>query len=174
MRKYLALAALVSALAATACDGAGSGAILGPEDTGPAYLLPPIDEGGGDCCGGGGGETGGGTTTPPPSPQYRISADLYVDHVENSQAHMRAWSRFEQLVGTSWVKIDASSLSVSCSGPGVSDSDSESNAGFIDVEFDAGPYVNGAFITISCYHQATYGGVTYTATTSESFTWTYL
>ena len=87
---------------------------------------------------------------------------------------IRAWSRFEQLVGSTWVKIDASTLSVSCTGPGVSDSDSENNAGFTDVEFDAGPYNYGTHVTITCSHAATYGGVTYTATTSFSGTWIYL
>ena len=168
MRKYLALAVLASAVAVTACDGARTGSIVGPPDQ-PVYLLPPDDGGGGGGGGEGGGETGGGT-----GPQYRLSADLGTEYVNNSRAHMRAWSRFEQLQGSTWVKIDASTLSVSCTGPGVSDSDSENNAGFTDVEFDAGPYVNGAHITITCNHTATYGGVTYTATTSQSFTWTIL
>lgn len=173
MRKYLALAALVSALATAACDGAGSGAIVGPEDAAPAYLLPPIDEGGGgDCCGGGGGETGGGTYTPPPAPQFRISADLYP--IPSDDVKFRAWSRFEQLINGSWVKVNASTLAVSCSAPGVYDSDSETNAGFTDVEFVVGPYQNGAYFTISCYHQATYGGVTYTGNTSYSAQYIYL
>lgn len=173
MRKYLALAALVSALATAACDGAGSGAIVGPEDAAPAYLLPPVDEGGGDCCGGGGGgETGGGTYTPPPAPQYRLSVDLYP--IPSDDVKFRAWSRFEQLVNGSWVKVDASTLSVSCSAPGVSDSDSETNAGFTDVEFVVGPYQYGAYFTVSCYHQATFGGVTYTGSTSQSGQYIYL
>ena len=168
MRKYLALAVLASAVAMTACDGARSGTIVGAPDQ-PSYLMPVDDGGGGGGGGEGGGGTGGGT-----GPQYRLSADLGVEYVNDSKAHMRAWSRFEQLVGSTWVKIDASTLSVSCTGPGVSDSDSENNAGFTDVEFDAGPYNYGAYVTISCSHSATYGGVTYTAATSYSFTWTYL
>lgn len=43
-----------------------------------------------------------------------------------------------------------------------------------DVEFDAGPYSYGSHVTITCSHAATYGGVTYTATTSFSGTWIYL
>ena len=158
MRSYVALVAL-AALSAAAC-GDGGRQITALD--GPSYNIP-IDDGGGGGGGGGGGETGGGGT---PSPQYRVYGEVYKIDGAPNYAKVRGWSRFEQLVNGSWVKIDASTLAVSCAGGGSSDSDSENNAGFTDVEFWIGPAPQYAAYTVTCYHTATYAGVTYTATSS--------
>ena len=172
MRKLLSLAtALVLCTSLAGCGADGSGGPTTPQ-TPAVRNLPPVDEGGGDYGGGGGGggDTGG-TVTPPPAPQYRLSAQVYPIASERcgyncSRVEMRGWSRFEQNIGGQWVKVDASSIGLQCYGAGVSDSDQESNAGFTDVQFWIGPAPVGYNYLVQCSHTATYGGVTYTTSSS--------
>ncbi|HEX8829743.1 MAG TPA: hypothetical protein VF705_01170 [Longimicrobium sp.] len=164
--KRLAFCALLATLGIAACDG-GSPTTSTPTEV--SRNLPPPDDG--ECCfGGGGGGGGGGTTTPPPAPQYRIQGQVYPigsgPQAPTVAVKLRGWSRFEKLVGSEWVKVDASTLAVTCYAGGNSDHDDETNAGFTDVEFWTEPGQYGAPFTAQCTHTATYGGVTYSTTST--------
>lgn len=124
----------------------------------PAYAQCPIDPE--VPCGGGGGSGGGGTPV-----TYRVVGQVTPISTSAGSVKFRGWSRFER----NGIKIDASTLSVQCvAGTGQSDQDSENNAGFTDVEFWAGPLLYGGQIDVICYHQATYAGVVYTASSQVS------
>jgi hypothetical protein len=165
--RYVQLASLLVCVGLAACSEESPRDPLGPDQ--PAGQLSPDDLDGG----GGGGGTGGGTT----APQYRIEGQVYpIDRagtgMDPRYAKMRGWSRFEQLVNGSWVKVDAGSLSIQCYGGGSSDSDQENGAGFTDVEFWIGPAPAGYYYTVQCYHTAVHNGVTYTTTSSYGLTMT--
>ncbi len=139
-------------------------------------LEPCLEEtkecgGGGSGIGGGGsgGGTGGGGTTP--TVLYRLTVDLYVIErklVTNTlrDVRVKGTSRFERLIGSQWVKVDASFLGLACaSTTGATDQDYENNAGFTDVKFWLGQGLAGTSQFVQCAHEARFGGVTYTGDT---------
>ena len=169
--RYLRLAGILAFVTLAACSGDARDPIA-PDQ--PSALLSPDPEDPGGGGGGSGGDGGGGGTT---TPQFRIQGQVYkIDAAgtgtDPRYAKMRGWSRFEQNIGGSWVKVDAGSLSVQCYGGGASDSDQENGAGFTDVEFWIGPAPAGYYYTVTCYHSATHNGVTYTTTSSYGLTMT--
>jgi hypothetical protein len=157
----MAFFALLATLGLTACEGGTPTSV----PTEVSRNLPPPDDG--ECCYGG----GGGTTNPPPPPQYRVYGEVYKiqsgPQASITQVKIRGWSRFEKLVGTDWVKIDADYLEVKCYGGGTYDEDDESPAGFTDVEFWTQNGQFGAAFTAQCTHKARFQGVEYNTTSSS-------
>ena len=82
---------------------------------------------------------------------------------------IRAYSRFERLIGGSWIKVDADFLSVNCTAPGAADGDQEHDAGFTDVKFWTGFVGFGLGIPVQCNHQANFGALQFNETTGGLF-----
>jgi hypothetical protein len=173
MQRFVLFGLFAAVMSVAACDGnTPTGAATSAPSTNISPELP-VDDGGGGGGGDTGGDTGGGGGgyTPPPAPQYRIVGQVYKiesgPQAPLTRVKIRGWSRFEQLVGSSWVKIQADYLEVKCYAGGVYDDDDERPAGFTDVEFWTEYGQFGAGFTAQCTHKAEFRGVQYNTTSTE-------